>query len=70
MYKKISGNDMYDFYEVLRQKQKQLEGTTKEVYYRLLADKVEVAILETMKWSDSNKTLYLADQRQPQNQQN
>jgi DNA-binding protein Fis len=57
MYKKISGNDMYDFYEALRQKQKQLEGTTKEVYYRLLADKVEVAILETMKWSDSNKTL-------------
>lgn len=53
MSKKITGKDIYEFYDALRQRQRHLEGTTMEVDYRLLADKVETAIVETKKWRDA-----------------
>lgn len=53
MSKKISSNDIYDFLSVLRQRQNDLEGTTFEVDYRLLADDVERVIKETRKWRDA-----------------
>jgi hypothetical protein len=54
MSEKINGNDLYAFYDALRTRQRHLAGTTMEVEYRLLADKVETAIVEAKKWRDAH----------------
>ena len=53
MNKKITGNDIYEFYAALRQRQRHLAGTDMAIEYGSLADKVEEAIVQTEKWRDA-----------------